>query len=42
MKIILTNDDGIDAPGLETLARCVEDAGDLIIVAPAEAQSGIA
>jgi len=41
MKIILTNDDGIDAPGLETLARCVRNAGDLIIVAPAEAQSGI-
>lgn len=41
MKIILTNDDGIDAPGLQTLARCVRGAGDLIIVAPAEAQSGI-
>jgi len=42
VKIILTNDDGIDAPGLQTLARCVEDVGDLIIVAPAQAQSGIA
>jgi 5'-nucleotidase len=41
MKIILTNDDGIDAPGLKTLADCVRNAGDLIIVAPAEAQSGI-
>ena len=41
MKIILTNDDGVDAPGLETLARCVRNAGDLIIVAPAEAQSGV-
>lgn len=41
MKIILTNDDGIDAPGLKTLARCVRDLGDPIIVAPAEAQSGV-
>lgn len=42
MKIILTNDDGIDAPGLQVLVGCVEDLADLIIVAPAEAQSGIA
>ena len=41
MKIILTNDDGIDAPGLETLAGCVRNLGNIIIVAPAEAQSGI-
>jgi 5'-nucleotidase len=41
MKIILTNDDGIDAPGLETLANCVRNVGDLMIVAPAAAQSGI-
>ena len=41
MKIILTNDDGFDAPGLKTLADCVRDAGDLTIVAPAEAQSGV-
>ena len=41
MKIVLTNDDGIDAPGLETLARSVRDAGELIMVAPAEAQSGV-
>ena len=42
MKIILTNDDGIDAPGLQTLNRCVQDVGDVIIVAPAEPQSGMA
>ena len=41
MKIILTNDDGIDAPGLQTLTRCVRGVGDLIIVAPAAAQSGV-
>ncbi len=42
MKIVLTNDDGIDSPGLETLNRCAEQLGDVIIVAPQNAQSGIA
>ena len=41
MKILLTNDDGIDAPGLEALAaaaRCL--AGEVVVVAPAEPHSG--
>lgn len=42
MKIVITNDDGIDAPGLEALARCVRRLGDVVIVAPQHAQSGIA
>ncbi len=42
MKIVLTNDDGIDAPGLDTLNRCGEQPGDIVIVAPQNAQSGIA
>ena len=42
MKIVITNDDGIDAPGLEALARCVRRLGDVVIVAPRQAQSGIA
>ncbi len=42
MKIVLTNDDGIDAPGLDTLNRCIDQPGDIIIVAPQNAQSGIA
>lgn len=42
MKVILTNDDGIDAPGLETLKRCVQDEGKIVIVAPTQPQSGIA
>jgi 5'-nucleotidase len=42
MKIVLTNDDGIDAPGLEVLNRCVMDMGDVIVVAPANPLSGIA
>jgi 5'-nucleotidase len=42
LKIVITNDDGIDAPGLEALARCVRRLGDVVIVAPQHAQSGIA
>ena len=42
MKIVLTNDDGIEAPGLDALFHCVLQLGDIIIVAPQKAQSGIA
>jgi 5'-nucleotidase len=42
LKIVITNDDGIDAPGLEALARCVRRLGDVAVVAPQHAQSGIA
>jgi 5'-nucleotidase len=42
LKIVLTNDDGIDAPGLDALAQCVRQLGEAIIVAPRHAQSGIA
>ena len=41
MKLLLTNDDGIDAPGLEVLERTVREWGEVIVVAPAEAQSGV-
>jgi len=42
LKIVLTNDDGIDAPGLDALVQCVRKLGRAIIVAPQYAQSGIA
>ena len=41
MKIILTNDDGYDAPGLNALECCIQDAAQIVIVAPAQPQSGI-
>lgn len=41
MKIILTNDDGIDAPGLKTLEKCFQDSVQIVIVAPAQPQSGV-
>mgnify|MGYP004520833873 CR=1 FL=1 len=40
-RILVTNDDGIDAPGLHVLARRVHDAGfDVTIAAPALQSSG--
>jgi 5'-nucleotidase len=40
MKLLLTNDDGIDAPGLEALVCAARTLGhDLVVVAPAAHQS---
>lgn len=38
--ILITNDDSVDAPGLQRLVDCVPQEADIIIVAPAEPQSG--
>jgi 5'-nucleotidase len=40
MKFLLTNDDGIDAPGLEALLVAAVQVGDPVVVAPTEALSG--
>ena len=41
MRILLTNDDGIEAPGLAALrAAAAVLGGDIVIVAPAECHSG--
>jgi 5'-nucleotidase len=40
MKLLLTNDDGIEAPGLEALWEAARALGDAVIVAPTEALSG--
>lgn len=42
MKIVLTNDDGIDAPGLQSLYERLQGAGHIIVVAPNGPQSGVA
>jgi 5'-nucleotidase len=42
LKIIITNDDGIDAPGLDALFQCVQPLGDIVTVAPQQPRSGIA
>ena len=41
MKLLLTNDDGIDAAGLEALVSAARTIGDPIVVAPASPQSGV-
>src|SRR2546421_1411335 len=41
MKFLVTNDDGIDAPGLAALVAAAEPLGESVVVAPAEAQSGV-
>ena len=41
MKVILTNDDGIDAPGLASLEFIFKQFSSPVIVAPKEAQSGV-
>src|SRR6516164_4750083 len=40
MKLLLTNDDGIDSPGLVALQQAAQMLGDLMLVAPLEAHSG--
>jgi 5'-nucleotidase len=40
-RIIITNDDGIDSPGIQVLALEVQERGhDVLVAAPAEDQSG--
>ena len=41
MKLLLTNDDGIDADGLRALLSAVRGLGDPVVVAPAGPQSGV-
>jgi 5'-nucleotidase len=41
MQILLTNDDGIFAPGLAAMERALSRIGDVTVVAPATEQSGV-
>ena len=41
MKILLTNDDGIDAPGLWAAVRSLRQVGEVCVVAPLKEQSGV-
>lgn len=41
LQILLTNDDGIYAPGLAALERALAALGDVCVVAPATEQSGV-
>jgi 5'-nucleotidase len=39
--ILLTNDDGIYAPGLAAMAQQLRELGDVSVIAPATEQSGV-
>ncbi len=41
MRVVLTNDDGIHAPGLMTLYRLVSEWAEPIVVAPEECHSSM-
>ncbi|HET9093135.1 MAG TPA: 5'/3'-nucleotidase SurE [Acidimicrobiales bacterium] len=41
MRVLVTNDDGVDAPGIAALARALDEAGfDVLVAAPATEASG--
>lgn len=40
LRILVTNDDGIDSPGLWQLAEAMAEVGSVLVVAPAEEASG--
>jgi len=39
-RVVLTNDDGIDAPGIAALAEAMKPFGEVVVVAPKTDQSG--
>lgn len=39
--ILVTNDDGITAPGIQNLVEAVKDLGEVVVVAPDKPQSGM-
>jgi len=41
MKVLLTNDDGIEAPGLRAMAEALSTVGEVTVVAPAQNQSAV-
>ena len=41
MKIVLTNDDGVEAPGLQALFERLPDFGRIIVAAPDRPRSGV-
>ena len=41
MRILLANDDGIHAPGLQALASAFQDVAEIVRVAPHDEQSGV-
>lgn len=42
MRVLLTNDDGIDSPGLHALAAALAETAEVVVVAPWDNQSAVA
>jgi 5'-nucleotidase len=40
MRVLLSNDDGVDAPGLRVLGECLAEVGEVTVVAPDRDRSG--
>ena len=40
MRVLVSNDDGVEAPGIAVLARTLSAAGEVIVVAPDRDRSG--
>lgn len=41
MRILVTNDDGIDSPGITALVRAMRELGEVVVVAPDRQQSAV-
>ena len=41
MRILLTHDEGMLAPGIKALYRAAEDLGEIAVVAPETPQAGV-
>jgi len=42
VRVLLTNDDGIDSPGLHALAAALAETAEVVVVAPSDNQSAVA
>jgi 5'-nucleotidase len=40
MRVLVSNDDGVDAPGIRVLADCLAAVGQVTVVAPDRDRSG--
>ena len=41
MKILVSNDDGIDSPGISALVKSLQEIAEVIVVAPQHEQSAV-
>ena len=39
--ILVTNDDGIHAPGIRALAKAMDEIGEVVVIAPSTEQSAV-